>query len=219
MHQLVQAQYRNRRAGPVDDITLDELIASKRISYFYRPSEHRWVNVTVDPVRSRGDGRSTGFMRRASDRAEYDQNKDAVEETPRRSFSTIFRRHKGHAPSERTLTSRDWFERGLWEWRTADNCSEAVRSFALCIQLDPFYAQAYVHRGIAYQSLGNLEQAIEDYSRALLLDPANGKVYYLRGLALRRTGMDEEARSDVKKAADLGYAPAVAYLRSPDIFL
>jgi hypothetical protein len=219
MNQFVQVQYQNEREGLVDDITLDELIGSKRISHFYRPSENRWVNVIADPVRSRGDTNGTGFFRRASDWIEKDQKKDAAEQKPRRLFSTIFKRHKKHVTPEKEVSAQDWIERGLLALRITNNYREAVRAFALSITVSPFYEEAFVNRGIAYEHLGNLQQAVEDYSRAILVNPSNGRFYYLRGLALSRLWMDEDAIRDLKEAANLHYLPAHIYLRSMDIFV
>jgi len=219
MNQFVQVQYQNKRDGLVDDITLDELIGSKRISHFYRPSEQRWVNILADPVRSRDDTKNTKVFRRASDRGEKDQENNTAQKTPRRLFPNMFKDDKRHVPPRKKLTCDDWFERGLVALRITNNHGEAVRAFALSIQLDRFYDRAYVNRGIAYESLGNLQQAIEDYSRAIAVRPNYEMAYYLRGLALRRTGGKEESISDLKKAADLGYRPAVMYLKSLDMFL
>jgi hypothetical protein len=35
---------------------LDSLIKKDEITHFYRPSEKRWVNIRLDPVRGRGGG-------------------------------------------------------------------------------------------------------------------------------------------------------------------
>ncbi|HOD36632.1 MAG TPA: hypothetical protein PLR20_12625 [Syntrophales bacterium] len=51
MDEWIRVRYRNNREGLVDDVTLNELIVSKKIKQFYRPSEKRWVNIETDPVR------------------------------------------------------------------------------------------------------------------------------------------------------------------------
>ncbi|NWF56769.1 MAG: hypothetical protein HXY45_18450 [Syntrophaceae bacterium] len=45
---------------------LDTLIAGDNITHFYRPSEERWVNIRLDPVRGCG-GRYQGPERRKKD--------------------------------------------------------------------------------------------------------------------------------------------------------
>ena len=45
---------------------LDILITGDKITHFYRPSEERWVNIRLDPVRGSG-GRYQGPERRRRD--------------------------------------------------------------------------------------------------------------------------------------------------------
>jgi len=51
MDKWIRVRYRSNREDLVDDVTLNELIVSKKIKQFYRPSEKRWVNIETDPVR------------------------------------------------------------------------------------------------------------------------------------------------------------------------
>ena len=189
MHQFIQVQYLNDREGWVDDITLDELIQLQRIGYFYRPGEQRWVNIFVDPVRRRDEPHGAGDLRRrTSDRKEDDQQSE-------------------------TLSAQKCFERGLAALRMRCDCAGAARAFALSIQSNPMHQKAYIHRGLAYEALGNLQQAIEDYTVAILLDPDDGEAYRLRGFASRRLGMDAEAIADLRRAADLNHRPHAICLR------
>jgi hypothetical protein len=45
---------------------LDQLIASKRIIKFVRPSEDAWIDITRDPIRSTGKATHIGPERRFS---------------------------------------------------------------------------------------------------------------------------------------------------------
>lgn len=45
---------------------LETLITGDKITHFYRPSEERWINIRLDPVRGRGGGYQ-GPERRRSD--------------------------------------------------------------------------------------------------------------------------------------------------------
>ena len=205
-YHFIDVRYRNGNEGFVDDVTLSDLIASKRIRQFYRPFEQRWVDVDTDPTR-RGTSRYQGPERRASE-----TNAQEKEERPRGLLGSLFRRHKHVAP--RPLSAREWFDQGFVLLQTTDDCMGAARAFACSIQLNPTYERAYVERALAYERLGNVQQAIEDYSSALLLNPSDAKLYYMRGLAFRHLSMDPEALADLKKAADLRFRAAHGFLDS-----
>jgi len=208
-HQLIAVRYRNEREGSVDSVTLNQLVEAKRISHFYRPSEDRWVDMSVDPLRRRGETKKTGRLRRASDWEESNEK----EEKPRGLFAR-FLRLKRRPPAPQELRAQACFRRGFVLLETTDDCEGAVRAFARSIQLDPAFEWAYVERALAYERLGNLQQAIEDYSSALLLNPSDAKLYYMRGLAFRHLSMDPEAVADLKKAADLRFRAAHGFLDS-----
>jgi hypothetical protein len=55
---LIRVVYRAAEFG-FDYVTsdlLDSLITQDEITHFYRPSERRWVNIKLDPVRGSGGG-------------------------------------------------------------------------------------------------------------------------------------------------------------------
>ncbi len=47
----VEVKYQNDTHAFVDDYLLEELIRSKQIKQFFRPSEKRWITIGIDPVR------------------------------------------------------------------------------------------------------------------------------------------------------------------------
>jgi hypothetical protein len=47
----VEVKYQNDTHAFVDDYLLEDLIRSKQIRQFFRPSEKRWVTIGIDPVR------------------------------------------------------------------------------------------------------------------------------------------------------------------------
>ena len=200
-YHFIEVRYRNGNEGFVDDVTLNELIASKRIQQFYRPSEQKWVDVDVGPAR-RGANGYRGPERRASEK-----NAQEKKERPRGLLGGLFRRRK-HVVPRPLISAREWFARGLVLLHSNGDCMGAVRAFAQSIQLDPTYERAYLNRGLAYEELGNLQQAIEDYTQAIDLASDDAKLFYVRGLAFRRLGMDAEAIGDLTRAADLGHWPA-----------
>jgi hypothetical protein len=60
---ILHVQYKNFYYDYVDILTLDRLLEGKSIRQFYRPSEKRWIDVSLDPIRGRG-GRYQGVNRR-----------------------------------------------------------------------------------------------------------------------------------------------------------
>jgi tetratricopeptide (TPR) repeat protein len=215
-YEFIQVQYRNGRDGRVDDITLEELIESKRISQFYRPAEGRWISVFVGPVRKPDEPNEARLYRRKSDwegTSEEENEEEAKEQRRGGLLGSLFKRNKEPPPAQ-TLSAEEWFKQGFVTLHTTDDSAAAARAFAHCIRLNPTHERAYVNRGLAYERLGNIQQAIEDFTRAITLDAGNAKLYYLRGLAQRRLGMDVEAMTDLKKAANMRYRPAYDFLKS-----
>jgi len=203
--QLIQVLYRNDRGGPVDDVTLDELIRSRKIKSFYRRSEERWVDIFVDPVRGRGHAHGAkGLKRRYADREE-DNRQRAREKKSGGLFREVFMRLKKHPP-RKTLSAEEWLERGFFGLRATDNYAGAARAFALSIRLNSQCQEAYLHRGLVYEALGNFQQATEDYGMAIALDPKDGKAHNPRGLVLGRPDVTVKAIAGLRRAADLGRA-------------
>ena len=207
MYQLIRVLYRNGKEGKVDDVTLNELVRSNSVKQFYRPSEDRWVDISVDAVR-RSETRYKGPERRVSDKKENKQE----EKKPRGLFVRLLRRKKKLAPPKE-LTAGELFQQGFLMLHSTGDYLGAMRAFATAVQLDPTHQRAFLNRGMVYEWIDNYQQAIEDYSRAIQLAPDDAKVYYARGLALRHLGKEMEAIVDLKKAADLRYRPAIDALK------
>lgn len=212
MNTLISVRYRSDREGPVDDITLHQLIQAGRIRQFYRPSEERWIDIAKDPVR-RNEGDQFALGRRATDR----KQENTASEPPRRFLLSRLRKPPKAPEPARPLTARDWFDRGFLLLFNSDDVPGAIRAFAMAIRLDPDYARAYLNRGIAYEQLGNLQQAVEDFDKAIRLEPEDGKMYYMRAVAYQRLGADGESLEDMKKAAALGCRSAREILKSKRI--
>jgi hypothetical protein len=47
----VEVTYQNDTHAFVDDYLLEDLIRSKQIKQFFRPSERRWITIGIDPIR------------------------------------------------------------------------------------------------------------------------------------------------------------------------
>lgn len=83
------------------------------------------------------------------------------------------------------------------------------------LQLDPQDADAYICRGMAYNTLGNYETAILDFNKAIELNYQNIYAYAHRGIAYNELGKHERAILDFNKAIELdpiGVDAVAAYI-------
>jgi hypothetical protein len=63
---IIRIMYTDFRYDYVNARKLDQLIASKRIIKFVRPSEDAWVDITRNPIRGTGGATYQGPERRIS---------------------------------------------------------------------------------------------------------------------------------------------------------
>jgi tetratricopeptide (TPR) repeat protein len=210
---LVKVQYRNNHEGLVDDVTLDELIRSRKVIRFYRPSQDAWVDVETGSVRSR-ENHYSGPERRAHD----EEDAELSGQKPHGLLSKMLRRKQKPTPPK-ALTAHDWFERGFLALHCDDHDdATALKAFARSISLDPDNERSYLNRAITFEKIGNLHQAIDDYRQAIALAPRDAKLYYLCGMAHKRLGQEDEALKDLEQAARLAYRPALDFFKSKGIF-
>lgn len=79
------------------------------------------------------------------------------------------------------------------------------------IDANPYDAQAYVIRGIAFIIYGQYEQAIADLDQAIKITPADAQPYMQRGVAYAGIGKYEQAIADLDQAIKLNPDYADAY--------
>ena len=68
---------------------------------------------------------------------------------------------------------------------------------------NPNFANAYFHRGVAYQRLEQYERAIQDFSKAIELNPNNDWSYLARSAAYKAIGDNEKAQKDRDKVEEM----------------
>ena len=110
-------------------------------------------------------------------------------------------------------TAKDLFQQGLvYEKQAA--YGEAINLFTSAIELDPNYADAYLHRGMASRihEISATGDAIADFTKVIELDPKNAEAYYQRGLVNDYAIYNEAAKSDMITAAGLGHEGAKQWL-------
>ena len=80
----------------------------------------------------------------------------------------------------------------------------AIEDYNTAITLKPDYAEAYLHRGVAYQRHGDFENAIADYNKAITLNANYAEIYYNRGEAWLHLQEWHQAKADLTTAKDRG---------------
>ena len=89
--------------------------------------------------------------------------------------------------------------------------SPTRQNHAKGIKLNPYVAETYYNRGIAYVSKGDLDQAIKDFTKAIELNPNYAEAYINRGLAYAKKGDHDRAIRDLNKATELNPKYTDAY--------
>ncbi len=85
------------------------------------------------------------------------------------------------------------FERG-YNYLTADR-DKAIELLSACIEKDPYYQQAFYHRGIAYFKNEDYEKALADFNKAQELNPDLSILWMYKGFTYRNMGQIDEAIS------------------------
>jgi len=117
------------------------------------------------------------------------------------------------ARTDTVPTAKDWFQKGV-AYENGAVYGEAINMFTAAIDIDPYYADAYLHRGMSYRihEISATTEAIDDFSKVIILDPKNAEAYYQRGLVNEYVIKNEAAKSDMITAAGLGHQGAQQWL-------
>jgi tetratricopeptide (TPR) repeat protein len=76
----------------------------------------------------------------------------------------------------------------------------AVEAFSRAIEIDPYFADAHMQRGILYwREIQNYHHAIRDMTRVLELDPDRAEALYHRALAYQARGDFDQAIADYER--------------------
>ena len=99
--------------------------------------------------------------------------------------------------------ARVYISRGTARYWKKDEFDTAITDYTNAIELDPEYAEAYNHRGIAYLNNGNFDDAIADYTEAIRLDQEFAEAYKDRATAYLGNSEFDTAITDYTKAIQL----------------
>ena len=112
--------------------------------------------------------------------------------------------------SEKELSAESALQRGN-VLMTLGQLDAAVEAYSNAINLNPRYAEAYYHRGMAYAKTGTSLPASEDWTMAIKLKPDFAQAYYDRGEVGLRLRKWDEARADLTAAKNLGLDITAAF--------
>jgi tetratricopeptide (TPR) repeat protein len=76
----------------------------------------------------------------------------------------------------------------------------AIADFDRAIGIWPQFAEAYLERGVAHQSLGQIDSALADFNKALDLNPGLARAHTARGAIYRSRGDIKGAMEEFTKA-------------------
>ncbi len=97
-------------------------------------------------------------------------------------------------------SAMEWF----WKGNEGYTWDEKIKYYNYAIKLNPNFARAYNHRGVAYAGKSEYNRAIADFSRAIQINPNDAIAYFNRGSTYKDIGDRINARMDFKKAKELG---------------
>ena len=110
-----------------------------------------------------------------------------------------------------TPNASSYFHKGD-EYLNSEKWAMAIAEYTKAIQLDPDYAWAYLHRGVAYHNRipKQNQNAINDYTMAIQVGGSNDSLAYNnRGIAYQNLGQTAQATADQARACSLNsqYCP------------
>lgn len=83
------------------------------------------------------------------------------------------------------------------------NFKRSLENYEKIIELEPQYADAFIHTGMIYFTLDSFTKALNSFDVLCKLEPANANYYYYRGTAYEALGEFQAARSDYDQALKL----------------
>jgi Flp pilus assembly protein TadD len=115
---------------------------------------------------------------------------------------------KAAAP-EKKLSAVEYYNLG----NEAKDPEERINYYTKAIELNPYNAQYYYYRGLAYKAKMRFRPAIEDFSKAIELQPNYPNAFLNRGTSYYEMGQQDKAIAEFTKAIALDSSDAYTFLR------
>ena len=106
--------------------------------------------------------------------------------------------------------NNEFYNQGLLKAQQKDYAG-AIEEFSRALKVDPYFAEAYLQRGLAYYDSGAILPAVSDYTELIKLNPEIVEAYYCRALARLALKNLPGAQEDVEQAIRLNINYAAAH--------
>ncbi len=107
------------------------------------------------------------------------------------------------------LSATEYYNMG----NEAKDPEEKIKYYTKAIEINPYNAQYYYYRGLAYKAKTHFPLAIEDFSKAIVYQANYPNAYVSRGLSYYEMGQQDAAIADYTKAISLDPSDALTFLR------
>lgn len=95
--------------------------------------------------------------------------------------------------------------------------SKAIIEYKKAIKLNPYYKEAYLNLGKAYQSKGLFKEAISQYKKAIELDRKYVDAYINLGICYEKQNLLASAKINIEKAIELDMVNAKAHFNLANV--
>lgn len=95
----------------------------------------------------------------------------------------------------------------------AKDPEEKIKNYTKAIEINPYNAQYYYYRGLAYNSRSLFPLAIEDFSKAIIYQPNYPSAYSSRGYSHYEMGQQDAAIADYTKAISFDPRYSLTFFR------
>lgn len=134
-----------------------------------------------------------------------------TKEAPAPSSPTTSARTPPAEPVEPTakLSADDYYNLGA----EAKDTDDKIKYYTKAIELNPYNAQFYYYRGLAYNKKNLFPLAIEDFNKAIQYQPNYPSAYESRGFSHYEMGQQDAAIADYTKSIELDPSYAVTFFK------
>jgi Tfp pilus assembly protein PilF len=107
------------------------------------------------------------------------------------------------------LSADDYYNLG----NEAKNTDDKIKYYTKAIEINPYNAQFYYYRGLAYNKKNLFPLAIEDFGKAITYQPNYPSAYASRGFSYYEMGQQDAAIADYTKSISLDPSYAVTFFK------
>ncbi|MBD2253307.1 tetratricopeptide repeat protein [Nostoc parmelioides] len=106
--------------------------------------------------------------------------------------------------------NNEFYNQGLEKAKQKDYAG-AIEEFSHALKLAPYFAEAYLQRGLAYYDSGAILLAVSDYTEVIKINPESLEAYYCRALARLALKNLPGALEDIEQTIRLNISYAAAH--------